>query len=209
MTAQDFLSKYLEYMTIWAPYNADSPPGKIRRKQLIALIQAFELDANPGNFLERIKGKFSSKKKDPLNDFPMGQFLYSDDLNDYREIKSKIKSFLDAHYKDIPSKYREEMHLGWLFNNLLLFRIDVHKIAYPDKGMDEGFSGALMYSHHLKRKIKDVIQFNITEIDETLCYLMDQKNQDIPISRLVSEFNYPNVDLDKTESDWLSDSDNY
>ena len=43
---------------------------------------------------------------------------------------------------------------------------------------------------------------NLEEIDEVLWLLIDPQKRDVPITELISRFNYPDADLDKLDLDW-------
>lgn len=50
-------------------------------------------------------------------------------------------------------------------------------MTYPNGGMLEGFSAGLQYSFYLQHQLKEIINNNVSEIDETLWLILDPKNE--------------------------------
>jgi hypothetical protein len=98
--------------------------------------------------------------------------------------------------------HKNEIHITWLFSDLFNYRRRAYEFAYPPGAMMEGYSVGLYYSFYLQHKLTAAIQSNLEEIDEVLWMLIDPQKRDIPLAELISQFNYPDADLDKLDLDW-------
>ncbi|NVK65032.1 MAG: hypothetical protein HWE22_10620 [Flavobacteriales bacterium] len=219
MTAKDLLYKVLDYNYLW---NRDDlindKPSVIRRQQIESLLEAFELSKKYINPLVQIKYSISGKREEltrtkqlnkltNLQYLMQGEFLYDREYTENQELTDRALKKIKELYKHLPEdRMKRQVDIGWMFNSLLIFRQDIYKTAYPNGGMVEGFSVGLIYSHYLQAKLKEVINDNLDDIDNTLSLILDPKQREFDVDELKSQYNYPDVDLDKIDLDWRVDN---
>lgn len=219
MTAKDLLYKYLDYSVHWSQnifQNAE--PALVRKQQLEGLLNAFGLSKKYVNPLVQIKYSIGGEKEklsrarrlnqlSNIEYFEQGEFLNDRPIEANRELSELATATIRQLYKKPPEdRMKRPVDIGWMFNNLLHFRRDVYRIAYPNEGMLEGFSVGLLYSHYLQAELKSVISANLDEIDNTLWLILDPERKDIETKVLKSEFRYEEVDLDKIDRHWNMDN---
>lgn len=215
MTAHDLLVEFLDYAYLWSSEDLkNAHPAVVRRKRLEALLQAFGLTKAYVNPLKKIMyGLVGSKEEvtrarhlDKLTNidyFRQGEFLHDRAHEENRELIGLIIRTLKEELPSIPdADYEKRMHIGWLFNDLLRFRLEVYKLAYPWGGMDEGFSAGLYYSKILAGRLKAIINANTHEIDAALCLVIDPKKREFSKDELVRTYAYPDVDLHQIDHEW-------
>lgn len=215
MTAKDLLYKILEYNCLWSDTDlAKDKPSVIRKQQIESLLDAFGLSKKYVNPLIQIK-YYIGRKKEEINrasqlnkltdiEYLMrGEFLHDRPYEENHELSARAIKEIKKMDNNIPEdRLNRPVDIGWMFNSLLNFRVKAYELAYPDEGMLEGFSVGLMYSQHLQTILKKTILENLAEIDDTLWLILDPQRRDISIEELVSEFNYPDVDLNKIDFEW-------
>ncbi|MFT5816634.1 MAG: hypothetical protein ACI95K_000101 [Lentimonas sp.] len=215
MTAKDLLHKLLDYNYLWTRADLiNDKPSVIRKQQIESMLNAFGLSKKYVNTLVQIKYSIVGKKEElsrakHLNKLTnieylrQGEFLNDRPYEENQELAEKALQKIKELYKNAPEdRLKRPVDIGWMFNNLLNFRQEIYKAAYPNEGMIEGFSVGLIYSHYLQGELKTLIKNNLKEIDNTLWLILDPKQREIEIEELKSEFNYPDVDLDKIDLDW-------
>ena len=132
-----------------------------------------------------------------------GEFLLDREIETNSELSQKIIETIISLYPEMTEHInRRPVDIGWLFNNLFIFRQDVYKFTYPNGGMLEGFSAGLHYSFHLQHKIKSLITDNLNEIDETLWLILDPTKRVIEMKTLVSQYKYVDHDFKAVDLDW-------
>lgn len=215
MTAKDLLNKILDYQYLWTlPQNKNSKPAKLRLEQIEALLDAFGLTKKYVNPLVQIKYSIVGNKEGldrarhlnkltNLEYLLHGEFLHDREKDANAELSKKIIETTATLYPDMTEHInRRPVDIGWLFNNLLIFRQEVYKLTYPNGGMLEGFSAGLHYSFHLQHKLKAIITDNLNEIDETLWLILDPNKRDIEMSALISKHKYVDHDFNAIDLDW-------
>lgn len=60
--------------------------------------------------------------------------------------------------------------------------------------------------HCMQADIAETLNSSIKSIDELLAYLLDPKGRTYTIAELVSTYNYPDVDLQQIDSEWLMEN---
>jgi hypothetical protein len=211
MTAKDLLHKYLNYDYLWRSHTEDEP-SKIRLQQLNILLEVFNIstkNAVPSdvNYLSvgvtdsMSRKEYLSELTDPEY-FEMGEFLNDRPYATNKEVVMMATSAVGEIMKHSIEGHKNEIHITWLFSDLLSYRREAYRFAYPPGGMLEGHSVGLYYSFYLQHKLREAIQPGLEEIDEVLWLLIDPQKSDIPLAELVSRFNYPDADLDKLDLDW-------
>lgn len=216
MTAKDLLLKLLDYSSFWYKAHFDSaPPSTVRQAQIESLQKAFGLTKehikSVGNermpFRRRVITRpFRLHREiEILSDY---QFLTRGKFLEFRpeNVNSKLTSLIESHALEHFGYKRDEIigkiHLGWMFTDLLRFREDIYKFTYPSAGMLEGFSAGLMYGKHLQNKFKANVSSHLYEIDEVLWLLLDPEQREISMDTLISDFQYPDVNLDSIDLEW-------
>ncbi len=211
MTAKDLLNKVLDYNYLWSSTDRkNSKPAKIRFSQIEALQEAFGLTKKYVNPLVQIKYSFAGEKEKldrsrQLNKLTnleyllQGEFLYDREKDTNAELNAKIISTVTSLFPDLTEFINQRpVDIGWLFNDLINFRQEIHKLTYPSGGMLEGFSTGLHYSFYLQEKLKKTIKNNLSEIDETLCLILDPTKKTVD----KDEINYPEADLEDIDLEW-------
>ncbi len=215
MTTKDLLYKILDYLYLWSPpHIKNSRPAKLRLEQIELLLDAFELSKKYVNPLVQIKYSISGDKQSldrarhlnkltSLEYLLNGEFLHDREKDANVELSKKIVETITSMYPAMTEKInRQPVDIGWLFNNLLNFRLEVYKLTYPNGGMLEGFSAGLHYSFYLQHKLNALITDNLNEIDETLWLILDPTKRDIEMETLVSKFKYVDHDFKSIDLDW-------
>ena len=215
MTAKDLLHKLLDYNYLWTRKDfLNDKPSVIRREQIESLLEAFGLSKKYVNPLVQIKYSIVGKKEElsrakQLNKLTniqylmQGEFLRDRPYEENQELTNRATNKIKELYKHAPEdRMKRPVDIGWIFNSLLNFRQEIYKVAYPNGGMLEGFSVGLIYSQYLQSELKNHIQDNLEDIDNTIWLILDPQKREIDIEVLKSKFNYPDVDLDKIDLDW-------
>ena len=215
MTAKDLLYKTLDYQYLWTlPQNKNSKPAKLRLEQIESLLDAFGLTKTYVNPLVQIKYSIKGDKQSldrarhrnkltNLEYLLQGEFLRDREKDANAELSKKIIETITSLYPDMTEHINQRpVDIGWLFNNLFIFRKDVYKLTYPNGGMLEGFSAGLHYSFHLQHKLKTLITDNLNEIDETLWFILDPTKRDIEMNTLVNQYKYVDHDFKALDLDW-------
>lgn len=101
-------------------------------------------------------------------------------------------------YSDLSDSRLKRFDVRWLFQNLFGYRQEIYNATFPVTGMLEGFSVALHYGWFLQHKLNSVIKENITEIDDTLCTILDPENR-VFDKELIK---YQDVDIDRIDREW-------
>lgn len=211
MTAKDLLHKYLNYAYLWRVHKEDEP-SKIRLQQLNILFEVFNIstkNAVPSltNYLSIDDDNIVARKEylaeiSDLEYFESGDFLEDRPYSTNKEVVNMATSAVGPIMERSIEGMRKEIHITWLFNNLLSYRKEAYGFAYPPGGMLEGHSVGLYYSFYLQGKLAAAMQSTLEEIDEVLWLLIDPQKRDIPLAELINRFNYPDADLDKLDLDW-------
>lgn len=215
MTAKDLLHKLLDYNYLWTRKDLlNDKPSVIRRQQIESLLEAFGLSKKYVNPLVQIKYSIVGKKGElsrikQLNKLTNiqylmhGEFLHDRPYEENQELADIAINKIKELYKHTPEdRMNRPVDIGWMFNSLLNFRQEIYKVAYPNGGMLEGFSVGLVYSQYLQLELKNLIQDNLDDIDNTIWLILDPQKREIDIEVLKSKFNYPDIDLDKIDMDW-------
>ncbi len=215
MTAKDLLYKILDYQYLWTlPQNKNSKPAKLRLEQIESLLNAFELTKkhiNPflqikysliGNKDSLDRAKYHNKLTN-LDYILHGEFLRNREKDANAELSTKIVETINILYPNMTEHINTRpVDIGWLFNNLIIFRQEIYKLTYPNEGMLEGFSAGLHYSFYLQHKLKEIISKNLNEIDETLWLILDPTKRKIELDTLVNQYNYVDHNFQVVDQDW-------
>jgi hypothetical protein len=212
MTVKDLLYKILEYNYLWASeYHINSKPAKMRLSQIEVLLEAFGLTKTYVNplmlHLKYVRDNEKFERGQYLNKLTnleyviQGEFLTDRPKGANKELSEIALSKIKEIYPDLPDSIisRGPVDIRWMFNNLLIFRQEIYKIAYPNGGMSEGFSVGLYYSFYLQKRLKEMIIENIDEIDKTLCLILDPQKREFTNK----EINYVEIDLEAIDREYM------
>lgn len=215
MTAKDLLYKILDYQYLWIlPQYKDSQPARLRLEQIESLLDAFGLTkkyVNPsvkiqygivGDSQTFDRAKYLNNLTN-LEYLLQGEFLHDQKKDANATLSNKIIATIISLYPEWADHINERpVDIGWLFNNLFIFRKEIYELTYPNQAMQEGFSAGLHYSLYLQNTLKNLIEENLGEIDETLWLILDPTKRDIEISTLTHEYNYVEHDFNVIDSNW-------
>lgn len=215
MNAKDLLYLYLDYHINWVRTNlTDEMPARIRKQQLESLLCAFGIYKEvlpPPSILDSL---FKKKPKTlsvttlirnhvNIKYFSTGDFLNDRPYEDNQELITQANDKVRELYEGISEhRLKRPFRIHSLFMSLFNFRQDLYKVAYPTRGMMEGFLVEVAYSNFLQSEIKHTIDNNVDNIDNTLCLLIDPRRREFTIEELQHTYNYPDVDLDKIDLEW-------
>jgi len=186
ITAKDLLLKILDYKYLWSsPQRKDSLPAKARLAQIEVMLITFGVTKKKVPVLQQIKNLLpGSNTITDIDYFFRGDFINNRGDKLYRELDQIVRTTVISLFPDMADYIQQKhTHLVWLFNNLLLFMQEVYNLTYPNDGMLEGFSTGLHYSFYLQAKLTDIIKTNVTEIDDTLCLLIDPQKKKLQRKR--------------------------
>lgn len=223
LTAKDLLHKVVDFLQYDTTNDENffdeerlkkNPPQYYRALQIHAMLIAFGVTKlqSPSyvnqvfrNIKRIYKGSEKSDIKAELDFFMRGDFI-DDELEWVKkipELDRRIKEFAKENVKLSEDFYQRPLSIQWLFSDLLDFRIDIQRFIKGPTGLIEGFNIALFYSHKFQFESSEALKPIAQEIDETLALLIDPYQKSFTIEELISKFNYPNVNLNEVDSDWL------
>ena len=226
ITSKDLLYKALDYDGFWntSKRMLNSKPSQLRKLQLDKLLKAFGIskknskakglipdNINKGQEVVTVYAISGSSKLmnrieyiKTLTDFEYfstGEFLTDIDRKRYQDLLEKI-IFISKIIFPEQSKVidKEQINFVHLFSNLYNFRLSVyHMFQYSlSKKMREEFSIEDDYSLHLRQKFIKSMDYNLSEVDETLCLLIDPENR----SFKENEIDFPAYDFVTLDKEW-------
>ncbi len=226
LTSKDLLYTALDYDGFWntSEQMMNSKPSQSRKLQLEKLLKAFGISKKnvkaesqaPHNVSKgekvvtvyAISGRPKSmnrieyiKTLTSFKYFSTGEFIADIESEKYQDLSGQIISITKAVFPQ-QSKItdQESVNLVQLFSNLYNFRLSVyHMFQYSfSKKMRDEFSIEDDYSLYLRRKFMDAMNDSLSEIDETLCILVDPEKRKVA----EDEIDYPNFDLAAIDKEW-------
>ena len=205
LTAKDLLYKSLDYDGFWnsSKKMLQSQPSLCRKAQLDILLKAFGIQKKNAKALSQLpysaaegkevfsvyagSGRYKAMKRmqyiKTLTDFKYfstGEFLADLDEKVYLDLQGEIaaaaKAIFPAQAATIAG---QPVNLTHLFSILYNFRLSVHLMFMHSFGrkMHGQFSLEEDYGLHLRTKFVQSMNGNLSEIDETLCILIDQEQK--------------------------------
>ncbi len=207
MTAKDLLHLYVEYKQSWE--GMDAKPAKVRYDRLMAMQKAFGL-AKPRQLLNperiittNIRGTSESltyeekvNKLSQIEYFEQGEFLNERPYEQNQEVINMAMDNVNKHFPKLRKRYlKKPVDIRWLYNRLLLFRLDIHRFTIPEAGFLEGFSVGLFLGMVLMDDLKGLIKEKLTPIDDLIHLILDPEKKEASLDTLVKKYNYPDVDL--------------
>lgn len=217
MTSHDLLRLILQYKYPWEVRDKNSEPAQIRLKQIEALAQALDISVTSGKpdkgtryggpngtWLSRNEFLAGKKMLDYIVD---GEFLNDLSPQAINMLKEKFQFNLNMVYEDRPDYFREikDRDFHWFFTYTMNYRLRLYSISSGKfGGMLEGFSSGLYYSYHLQGEMNAIIESNTENIDNNLAMMLDPTGRDIPLTELISKYNFPDADLGKIDSNYSS-----
>lgn len=214
MTAKDLLHKYLEYACDWYMHEEYSS-STLRLQQILSLLEALELTrkyADPNTGITYFRGKGQQTRAEYLAEltdleyFVQGEFFHDRTEEANKEIINRAIETVIGNWQHLQDFRNKPVEAGGIFGDLLSFRIDVYRLIHSGGMMMEGFSVGFAYCMHLRHKLIKTLEENLEEIDETLSQLIDPQKRDIPLETMVTQFNYPDVDLGEHDRQFRFDT---
>ena len=200
MKATDFLQKYFEYHCYWEPsYGSENQPAQIRKKQLLALMQAFSLNTHIKNSdFDTAINHFKSASF--INDFKHEILLKSESL--IKEVNTFIAE--SPHSKRLQL-LREDLNYKSIFRSLLAFRMKLEPLYIADGVQLEGFGSFNRHFYNYRKgRLLKILRKSTQEIDNLLALIIDPKQQHFNEDQLIESFHYPAESLDSAEIDYFS-----
>lgn len=103
-----------------------------------------------------------------------------------------------------PEHHREQFlarGIQGYFKTLLNYRMQVaNALSYPSTFLEA--SGWWAYALDQIVEFNRVIESNLSNIDETLTFLISPTNETFTVELLAAEYGYPDVDLREIDADW-------
>lgn len=211
MTSKDLLSKLLDYKAFWdSPDRKNSIPAKARIAQIQSLMDALGVSKDKFGILKQLKISMSGEKwkldrikrinsMDSLDYLYLGEFIHDKDQADYAPLIEKVRSSIRRKFSELPDEMLNRgIHLQWMYQNLISFRLGIHKMAFERTGFLEGFELGVQFSFELQNEFKSVMIENLGEIDEVLAFMID------PQQRKVNphDIKYPEFDFNSLDLEW-------
>jgi hypothetical protein len=168
----------------WSAANfAKNPPRLYRLQMIAAVLKALKIE---GSYQE----------------FEYGQFLYDEGRQDLAGFKTRVEENYSTIFETINLEDEENSDFQFIFEVLLRYRIKLHQFISVKATVLEA-AGINKIPLTIMSEIENKLQNDIAAIDNILCYLLNPKGMAYSIEELKTKFNYPNVDLDKIDSDWI------
>jgi hypothetical protein len=184
------LKNFLELYTLsndtskWSAANfAKNPPRLYRLQMIAAVLKALKIE---GSYQE----------------FEYGQFLYDEGRQDLAGFKTRVEENYSTIFETINLEDEENSDFQFIFEVLLRYRIKLHQFISVKATVLEA-AGINKIPLTIMSEIENKLQNDIAAIDNILCYLLNPTGMAYSIEELKTKFNYPNVDLDKIDSDWI------
>ena len=208
MNSKDLLYKILDYECRWTlPQNQFSKPAKTRLDQIEQLLDVFGLAKKYVNPMVDPYYEIYTKKRSEyltgitnLQYVQSGEFIKDRPDGANKEVLEKAVEVIRLKYPAAPDEYlyRQDGGMEYLFSELIKFRKKVYKLTYPWHGLRSGFSTSAFYNDHLQQQLKDTITNNLTEIDNTLCLILDPAKREFSND----EINFVEINMESMDMEW-------
>ncbi len=133
-----------------------------------------------------------------LDDFINGDFLNQFKDENRQIINDKLIGFDNLH------EFLIDCDIQFLYKKLFEFRLKLESIFNFNSGLLAIFESRILPIKLIENTI-EIFKDETEIIDEILCsLLLSAKNEHrIDMIKLISEFNFPMVDLDEIDADWI------
>ncbi|MBI5591826.1 MAG: hypothetical protein HY881_15245 [Deltaproteobacteria bacterium] len=186
ITAHDLLLGFLDLRGMTPNFDnwteellSDNPPRLFRRRQLVALFQAFGIPWDPQSFVE-------------------GKFIHSEHHR-YDSLLSKLSVEFPEEMNH--SAWTDDVRLPRFFATLFSYRMRVERVlSFSDLILTA--SGLFKLAYDKICELNGIIQNNIVNIDDILAALISPEMAAFPIEQIVRDYGYPDVNLCEIDGDW-------
>lgn len=199
ITAYEFLEKYLEFKTLvpnWTDLNSaqlnTNEPRILRLKQLNSLVAAFGLGT------------------DLQQDFESGRFLENRDEQDFEPILMDIEKYSlgteleSGRFNEIEREKLKEFGFKLIFQETLRFLLTINNTLNFNSGwIQTGTISSRYLIHKTNSLLKTIDQEKLKEIKLLICKMIDPKDRHFTLAELVTDFDYPDVDLEAIDLEYL------
>jgi len=199
ITLDDFLEKFFDFYELCGSEEKiqydnlkDNPPRKYRYLQLKSIMNAY----NIGPVENFTAGSFTDCNKDPDKKEAFRNHI----LNDV-----KSNNWLKLEQQLIKSEYEDFTdHVPYLFEKLIHLRIRLENLRKLNSGSIIA-SGIFAYTILKTNQITSEVELMIQKTNELLIFLMDplEKLKPLQIYYLVKNFDYPDVNLDEIDKEYI------
>lgn len=188
-TSKDILDLYLEFVCIEPDKNVwsedwlqNNEPKLFRLKMLKSLFRAFDMG--------------------DIKDFDQGSFIEQRTLKDYDFLTTKIISDLGQKQGKVFSKALSLSDIAYMFQSWLLHLLDCEKVI-------KGYSWVIMvseqtyYTFHKIKEVNMAIRQSMADMNSIMCSMISPSGKTIQREELVSNFDFPVVDLTDIDVAWM------
>ena len=184
------LKNFLELYTLsndttkWSVANfAENPPRLYRLQMIAAILKALKIECS-------------------YQEFEYGEFIFEEGRQNLAGFKTRVEENYNAVFETINLEDEEHSDFQFIFEVLLRYRIKLHQFISVKATVLEA-AGINKIPLMIMSDIEDKLQNDITAIDNILYYLLNPTRIAYSQEELIKKYNYPNVDLNKIDSDWI------
>jgi hypothetical protein len=184
------LKNFLELYTLsndtskWSAANfAKNPPRLYRLQMIAAVLKALKIEGS-------------------YEEFEYGEFLFEERRQDLVGFKTKVAENYSAIFDSINFEDEEHSDFQFIFEVLFKYRIKMHQFISVKATVMEA-AGINEIPLTIISDIEIKLQKDIAGIDNILYYLINPTGITYSLEELKTKFNYPDIDLDKIDSDWI------
>ncbi len=184
------LKNFLELYTLsndtlkWSAANfAKNPPRLYRLQMIAAVLKALKIECS-------------------YEEFQYGEFLFEEGRQDLAGFKTKVAENYSTIFDTINLEIEEDSDFQFIFEVLFKYRIKMQQFICVKATVLEA-AGINKIPLTIMTDIENKLQNDIAGIDNILYYLLNPTGIAYSIEELKTKFNYPIVDLDKIDSDWI------
>lgn len=173
--------EYLESIKNWDNETLkNNPPRYLRFQQISAMMKFLGFNCTPKEF------KFI-----PLNEIVIynNEDIFIDILNNMRNPIEKIDKFKTIG--DVIATF-------WY---LYEFRKNIHN-SFKSNLISEGI-GNYSIGENMIEYLKQTLTMRIDWLDDILFFIIDPRKQLFNLELLIEKYNYPNVNIDEIDADWI------
>ena len=170
--------------TKWSLANfAKNPPRLYRLQKIDSLMAALKINSS-------------------YQEFQYGEFLFEEGRQDLAGFKTRVEENYSAIFETINLEDEEHSDFQFIFEVLLRYRIKMHLFISVKATVLEA-AGINKIPLTIMSDIENKLQNDIAAIDNILYYLLNPTGIAYTLEELKTKFNYPAIDLNKIDSDWI------
>jgi hypothetical protein len=184
------LKYFLELYTLsndtskWSVTNfAKNPPRLYRLQMIAAVLKALEIEGS-------------------YEEFEYGEFLFEEGRQNLAGFKTKVEENYSVIFETINLEDEEHSDFQFIFEVLFKYRIKMHQFISIKATVLEA-TGINKIPLTIMSDIENKLQNDIAAIDNVLYYLLNPTGIVYSLEDLETKYNFPNIDLDKIDSDWI------